>query len=149
MKLQETWIDEPSITTLQGQKQRGRVRVWKNKPPKLRWKPGIYVKRRGFLHELIYIYRCKPDTQEWIFVLEERKGLESPSKAPKSKGDLLSAFAERLGSGSTTPRIVYEIFRDSMSAMAFFTDIPSYGDRVHVRNKEMLSLEVVSSGSIE
>jgi hypothetical protein len=147
--LQDKWIDQPSTTTLQGRERRPQIRVWKNKPPKLRFRPGIYVKYQGQIHELLYVYRCKPDTQEWIFVLEERKGLEAPALNPKSAGDRLSAMAESMGAGVDTPRIVYEIFRSSSDAMSFFSDIPAYGDRVHLRNKEMLKLEVASSGSVQ
>ena len=98
---------------------------------------------KGQLHEIMYAFRQQADTQEWVFCLEERKGLSS---APR---DLLGAVVLALGAGSDTPRIVYEIFRDAWHAHTFFADIPANGDRVNVTNKSMMKLaELVSSGEV-
>ena len=113
------------------------------KPPKLRWKPGSFVKYKGHLYEVMYAYRVQAEPQEWRFSLEERKTLSS------KPADFIGQALDALGAGSTTPRIVYELFRDWMSAHQFFADIPLHGDRLEVTNKALLQNgELVSSGEV-
>ena len=147
MNLQETYIDLPCLTGVDGREFRGQMRVFKNKPPKLRFKPGLRVMFEAHEYEIVYVYRCMPDTQEWVYVLEER-GLGS------SHGDVMSMIMAMMDAGSTTPRTVYEIFSDSMSAWDYFQDIPCNGSRTGVPNKEMLKkaslkVEVIESGNKE
>jgi hypothetical protein len=113
------------------------------KPPKLRWKPGSFLRVRGKLYEIMYAYRVQDEPQEWRFSLEERKALSS---APT---DALGQIFNALGAGSTTPRIVYEVFRDGYAAHQFFSDIPLNADRWEVGNKFLLQNgELVSSGEV-
>jgi hypothetical protein len=119
----------PTSTSLEGpRRDRGTIRVSPaGKPPKLRWKPGSKVRYKGDLYEVMYCYRIESDPHEWQVCLEE-------VVAP----DEIARALDGLGAGSTTPRIVYEIFRDWYEASSYFMDIPANGDRHHVTNKQML-----------
>lgn len=112
------------------------------KPPKLRFRPGQFIEYKGQLHELMFAYRVKDDPHEWIFCLEERRDLSG-------RKDLIGIVAEALGCGDETPRILYDLLRDSYDAFRYFEDIPANGDRTHVRNKDLLQKgKVISSGEI-
>lgn len=131
MNYVSTYIDLPCLTGIDAREKRGQMQVWKNKPPKLRFKPGLRVMFEAREYEIVYVYRCMPDTQEWVYVLEERG-------EGSRQGDEMSMIMAMMGAGRTTKRIVYEIFRDSMSAWDYFQDIPCNGNRTGVTNKEML-----------
>lgn len=135
----------PSQTTLEGPRSPGnKVRMARaTKPPPLRFKPGSYVKFRGFLYEIMYVYRVAAEPHEWMYELEERKDLYG-------KQDALATCLSALGAGSTTPRICYEIFHDHGDARQFFSDIPCNADRAIGSNKQMMAeAERVSSGRVE
>ncbi len=113
------------------------------KPPKLRFRPGTFVKYKGSLCEVMYCYRVQDAPHEWLFCLEERQSLSSVP------ADFIGQALNALGAGSTTPRVVYELFRDSMDALKFFSDIPRNGNSTIVTNKTMLNeVEIVSSGEV-
>lgn len=139
----------PSSTTLNGYERRGSVTVSNQKPPKLRFKPGTVVEwkdpskpENNGLYEVMFCYRIKSDPHEWIYALEERKSVVH-------KPDLMESLMNAMGAGYTTPRIVYEVFRDSGDASKFFWDIPLNGGRMSVFNKSMMKFsKVVSSGLI-
>ena len=137
-------IGIPSGTTLSGHRSdRGHAYVTTSKPPKLRWRPGSFIRVHGKLYEIMYCYCVQPEPQEWHFSLEERRGLSS------TPTDAIGQALNTLGAGSTTPRIVYEVFRDGYAAHAFFSDIPLHGDRWTVGNKFLLQNgELVSSGEV-
>ena len=88
------------------------------KPPRLRFKPGNFLRVEGSLYEVIYIYRVLERPHEWIYALAKRESL-SPYRPNYPIGMLLEAA----GAGSQTPRIVYDAFRNSMDAMRYFSDI--------------------------
>lgn len=123
---------------------RGHVTVGNaGKPPKLRFQPGMFVRLRGQLYEIMYAYRLRDEPQEWRFSLEERMRLSS--KPTDALGKMINA----MGAGSTTPRIVYEPFRSWMDASLYFSDIPLHGNRWCVGNKLMVQeAEVISSGEV-
>lgn len=141
---QKKIVQLPPETTLKGLKKRGQIALIKGgKPPKLRFRPGQYIRYKGQLYELMFAYRLKENPREWIFCLEERRNL---SGRPK---DLIAAVAESMGLGDSTPRVVYDIFHDGYQVFEFFIDIPGNGDRTNVRNKDLLRHgEVISSGTV-
>ena len=101
------------------------------KPPKLRFQPGTYLKLGGLLYEILYVYRVVDDPHTWLFCLEERTEVdESP--------DELGSICMAMGLGSTTPRIVYELFLNHQDAHTFFSDIPRLHDSRIVTNKTLM-----------
>jgi hypothetical protein len=42
MSLKETYIDLPCVTSIDGREKRGAIKVYKNKPPKLRFRDGRF-----------------------------------------------------------------------------------------------------------
>lgn len=139
-------IQGPSRTTLTGRAPGYNVTVKSNggKPPKLRWKPGSFVLYQGELHEISYAYRLADDPHEWRFALQERKGLRTVPE-----GDVIAGMLSGLGAGNTTPRTVYELFRNGQDVHAFFCDIPLYGNVTIVTNKMMIqNAKLVSSGEV-
>ena len=120
----------------------GTLPVYSDKPPKVRFLPGNLVKRGDQIYEIIYVFRVKTDSTVWRYCLEERQGLNHHL-------DSIGQFMECLGLGSTTPRIVYDCFRDEMDAQRFFMDIPANGNRLSVTNKTILrEFKLVSTGEV-
>ena len=137
-------IQVPPMTGLRGPEARGRMAVQTSKPPKLRWQPGSMVRVEKQLYEIMYCFRVKSDPHEWFFCLEERKSVLQPSTP-----DLIQQVAEAFGCGKDTPRIVYDMFKDSWEANSYFSDIPANADRWVVSNKTLMSkATLVSSGEI-
>lgn len=121
----------PPEYTLRGPKKRREIIVFApGKPPKLRYKPGSYVLYKNSIHEVMFAYRIHEKPHEWIFAIEERKSL---------KLDKIGDALQRMGAGSDTDRIVYEIFRDHYQVYEYFRDIPFSGDRIHLTNQQMIS----------
>ena len=114
------------------------------KPPKLRCRPGYLVQKGEQLYECMYCYRLQENPQEWIYLLEERKDLFG-----HVDGDRWSSTFEVMGAGADTPRIVYDLFRSSTDAFAFFSDIYRKADSVCCSNKQFVQqFKVVSCGVI-
>jgi hypothetical protein len=111
------------------------------KPPKLRFQAGTIFRLDGQLYELMYSYRIEDVPQEWHHYLEERKDL-------LDVGDKIHHLLLALGCGSKTPRVSYDVFRDTYAAWQFFADIPRQADGRSVTNKTLLRAEVVSSGLV-
>lgn len=130
-------IDRPSQTTLDGPRYGGKVSVTTGKPPKLRFKPGTLVKLEGQVYEVIYCYRVRENPHEWHYHLEERH--ESGALIM----DQIGLVAVTLGCGKSTPRVVYEIFRDHGDASSYFMDIPRNADSWTVSNKKMMTATVL------
>jgi hypothetical protein len=135
-------MQRPPQLHLDGWRAGGTVRTYPGgKPPKLRFRPGMFVEDHGQLYEILYAYRLRKDPHTWLFCLEERSNLEG-------KLDAIGTFLERMGAGKHTPRIVYELFADDYAAFEFFADIPAHGDQVTKSNQDMLKMRVVSSGQV-
>lgn len=136
-------IPMPPGTGMDGPVNRGKVSVVPGgKPPKLRFRPGQYIEYQGRLHELMFAYRLRDDPHEWIYALEEREDLSDQK-------DVIGQIARHIGCGESTPRIVYDIFLNSVDANTFFFDIPADGDRIHVRNRSMMKkAKIISSGAV-
>lgn len=64
------------------------------KPPKLRFRPGTFVKYKGSLCEVMYCYRVQDAPHEWLFCLEERQSLSSVP------ADFIGQALNALGAGS-------------------------------------------------
>lgn len=124
-------ISAPTRTTLDGPRDGGTVRVFGSKPPKLRFRPGQIVRYKNELYEVMYAYRVRETPHEWFYSLEERKGLSENL-------DAIGQFLQAAGCGATTPRLVYEMFRDHGDASKFFFDIPLNGGRTTVPNKMLI-----------
>jgi len=138
-------IEMPRGMTLGGFRDRGKLNVAApGKPPKLRYRPGQFIEVENQLFEIIFAYRLVSEPFEWIFCLEERKSFRSIEP-----GDKIGEIAEAMGCGAETPRIVYEMFRDSMDAHQYFWDIPANGNRQDFTNKNLIQKgKLVSSGEI-
>lgn len=136
----------PSVVGLDGPQRRGTLNMDRtSKPPKLRFQIGAFVQYKGQLYEIMFAYRLRDDPHEWLYELEERKNL-TPNDLQQ---DPIHRLALGLGAGKTTPRVVYELFRSQQDAITFFWDVPSAGDRMAVRNKNLLQHgTIVSSGAI-
>lgn len=143
---QRKTINMPRGMTLDGFRNRGKINVAApGKPPKLRYRPGQFIQAENQLWEIVFAYRLVNEPFEWIFCLEERKSFRSVEP-----GDRIGELAAAMGCGAETPRIVYEMFRDSMDAHQFFGDIPSNGNRKDFTNKNLIQKgKVVSSGEIK
>ena len=114
-----------------------------DKPPKIRFRPGTFLRYKGQLYEVLYAYRYRDDSREWHYTLEERTELRSVPSDPFSQ--LLSQVLVDEGK----PRVSYELFRDWLDAERNWNYIPAYGDRVTVSNKKLMQFaEVVSSGEV-
>ncbi len=133
----------PPITALSGPRSRGTIPVVAaGKPPKLRWSPGQIVKYQGQLYEIMYVYRVQAEPREWRFCLEERLGVIDEPR------DFIDSLARDIGAGTSTPRIVYDLFRSEHDAWRYFSDIPANGDRTTIRNKRMQEAQLVASGRV-
>lgn len=137
-------IKVPDGTGLRGSYQRGTMHVsHAGKPPKLRFQPGCFIRFRGQLFEIMYAFRSEEAPAEWQYCLEERQTLSSQPQ------DYLGQLVAALGAGKTTPRIVYQLFRNNYEAHSFFMDLPCNGNRSTVKNQTLLNDgEVVSSGEV-
>ncbi len=125
--------EQPPIMGLDGPRHRKAVAVAVGKPPKLRLQPGTFVLYEGQVHQIIYAYRVTEKPHEWFYCLENCPPLDGIAK-----------LAIQLGLGSSTPRVVYELFRDHGDAQSFFWDIPCNGNsRSTLPNKEMMKLPIV------
>lgn len=115
------------------------------KPPKLRFHPGEFLRFEEELYEIIYAYRMAEKPHEWLFCLEERKSLRSVEP-----DDHLGRALVGMGLGESTPRLIYDIFRNSLDVLEYFGDIPSHGHRRILSTKDLLQkkAKVVSSGEI-
>jgi hypothetical protein len=144
MKLSKR-TEAPSVASVSGHRRvLGGMTVGAvGKPPKLRFRPGVFIRLKGQLYEVMYCYRIADNPQEWRYSLETRGTLSSEPV------DDIGKLAKAMGLGATTPRIVYEVFRSSHDASSFFMEIPMNGDRCDVGNQSMLRYgEVISSGEV-
>jgi hypothetical protein len=148
--LQQIELALPSVLTLDpsGQptrQERGTIRVLPSgKPPKLRFRPGSFIRYQGKLYEVMFAYRVAAEPSEWLYCCEERQGLKSGELST-----FISGLTEALGAGETTPRVVMAIFHDSMQARQFFVDIPVGRDRITFKNKQLVqNAQLVSSGEV-
>jgi hypothetical protein len=80
------------------------------------------------------MYRVEREPGVWYHELESE---------PKVLGDIGVLIESGLGAGSTTPRIVYEAFRNHGDATSYFRDIYCHGDRSVKNTKELLKLRKV------
>ena len=112
------------------------------KAPKMRFQPGNFFRFRGGLYEIVYAFRLQQTLNVWYFCLEAKKSFREV-EPDDTIGNLLVAA----GYGAKTPRVVHDLFRTSMEAMEFFSDIPAHGDRVYVSTQTLLKEgELLSSG---
>lgn len=121
-------VDVPSGTTLEGPR-RDKGTLWVRpggKPPKLRFKPGTFLTWKGQRYEIMYAYRVEDNPHEWRYSLEERD--------KDSRPEAINVVLKILGAGMTTPRVVYEMFRNSHEAYRYFSDITMGGNRCDVSN---------------
>jgi len=112
------------------------------KPPKLRFKPGMMIELEGQLYEVLYAFRLQDAPHEWRYMLEERKSVDEAL-------DDLGQLMEAMELGKNTPRVFYELFRDSMDAWTYFSDIPRNGDGRVVSNQTLLKGKIISSGKVQ
>lgn len=120
---------------------RGQVHVKPSgKPPKLRFQPGTHIELEGQLYLIMYAYRTQENPHEWCFCLEERIAVDQAL-------DEIGQIAEAMRLGSTTPRVVYEVFRNDIDAHRYFADIPRNGDSILATNKRMLKGKVIEDGA--
>lgn len=117
--------------------------TFQDKAPKLRFRPGsfVYSNSRKQMYEILYCYRIKEYPNEWMFYLEERNDLKSPET-------ILSRLLETVAPCSEN-RIQYTLFRTSIDAESFFSNVYHHADGRIVFNKTMLNeMEVISSGEV-
>lgn len=137
----------PSTITLDPPGRRERGAIWvqpAGKSPKLRFQPGSFIRYVGKLYEIMFAYRVAEDPSEWRYCCEERQELTSGEA-----GGIFPGLIKALGAGDTTPRVVREIFRDTMQAWDFFSDIPVGRNRCTFSNKQLVQgAQVVSSGEV-
>lgn len=127
------------------EKERGSMSVMPaGKPPKMRFKPGQFIRFRKQLWEIVCAFRVARDPHEWLYELEERDGFQTVGARDEAQ------ILRSVGCGDKTPRVVREIFRGETDAMQFFADIPRYKSGVTVSNKTLLAekAEVQSSGEV-
>lgn len=147
--LQRTYVELrlPSVLTLDppGRRERGSIQVLPpGKPPKLRFRPGSFIRFERKLYEVMFAYRVEVSPNEWLYCCEERQSLTAGEES-----DLFPGLTEALGAGATTPLVVREIFRDTQQAWSFFSDIPIGRDRTTFTNKRLMQgAELMSSGEV-
>ncbi len=126
------------LADLNGGRMKGRpINVERSKPPKLRFKPGDLFEFDGETWELIYCYRVAREPGIWHHCVETRKVQRA---GPTS---LIASALIGLGAGATTPRIVYEAFKDHQDASQFFSDIYRLGDGEVKTTQELLKIKKV------
>lgn len=135
-------------TSLVGGDIRHRVHGWvsvrKTKAPRRRFDPGQYLRYRGQLYQVVYVYRTESDPSEWTYSLEERKDLGAPVRGPCQQ-----IVEDLYDGGADTLRIVQEVFPNEMHAQAYFADIYRGADGLVICNKKLVAgAQVVSSGSL-
>jgi len=119
------------------------------KPPKLRFQAGSFVRNKasGELFCVRIIYRDSGNPTEWLFVLEEREGLE-PSGKTRELDRLLIAHEAAKGEDVTRSVVLWEPQRQSPFLNPELNLLMN--SSVTVSNKQMLNeYEVVSSGEVE
>lgn len=137
----------PSVVTLDPPGRRERGVMWvrpAGKSPKLRFKPGSFIRYERKLYEIMFAYRVIGEPSEWRYCCEERQDLISGEVSERFPG-----LTEALGAGETTPRVVTEIFTTNQEAWFFFVDIPVGRNRITLLNKQLVrGAQVVSSGEV-
>lgn len=121
-----------------------------DKPPKLRFRPGIIVREKGSLqlYCVRVVYRLKENPHEWIYVLEYRSHVGNPSTELSTLCGDLSGDPK----GMDACVVLWQPLYSSLdySSHDLCRNMYHYGDSKAVTNKEMLNnYEVVSSGVIE
>lgn len=109
------------------------IKMTRSKAPKPRFAPEQIFKFEGSLWRLAYMFRLEKEPGVWMHAL-----MEIPDKAPPRELRTLDALLLLAGAGATTPRIVYDAFRDSYEVYKFFSDILLTGSVVHLSTQRML-----------
>ena len=102
------------------------------KPPKLRFKPGEFVREKATnqLYCIVWAYRTVQEPHVWLFTLEERNSLDPPDT-------LLSMYCEGVaGKLTENDRILWEPVR---GYLPIHPQDFCHGDREVVTNKRMLN----------
>lgn len=129
-----------------GRESLGSISVTVRKAPPLRFNPGSFIFVDGQLWEVVYAYRLVSLPTEWIYCLEDRYDFQAIKN-----GDRVGNIMNAMGAGSTTPRVVYDLFHSDIDVRTFFSDIPIFGgSRVHYSNRTLMGkrAEIRSSGEI-
>ena len=116
------------------------------KPPKLRYKPGSFVRdKKGQLYCIRTAYRTTEDPHEWVYDLEYREDLGDP------RTQMSELCAEVIGQPVGICVVVWEPLsrRDLAGTLPGMENAYRFGDSKHVTNKKMLQeYSVVSSGQV-
>ncbi len=114
------------------------------KSPRLRFKPGQFIrsKKDNQLYEIMFAYRYSSAENIWLFTIEERESLQTPT----------SPIATLLESKSRLPDRVYKgLFRDYYDAHGYFGGYYAHGSRIASLSTQKLlnGYALVSSGAVE
>jgi len=114
------------------------------KPPKLRFKPGWFIRYKGQLYEIIYAYRLVGQPHEWFFSIEERSSLRTPDS-------LMSVYCDKeMPPPPLSERVFYDLFLNGGEAFYEFANIYVHADRDTVSNQQLLTHgEVVSECEVD
>jgi len=106
-----------------------------SKPPKLRFRPGEYVRSKedNQLYEIMWCFRFVDDPSVWVFTLEERRFV---GDCPNPNFVRLCENLSNSDVPKNSDRILWQpIYRNTnFDANDYF-----HGDRVAVINKKMLN----------